>query len=176
MKVAAISGAVIAALAAGAVATPSFAQPYRDSYANDCRQGGNATAGAVIGGIAGALLGSNLAAHHGGRSGGAAIGGVAGALLGSSIARSSSSSCDYQGDNSGYRTRAYSDGYYAQPSYGYAQPTYAYAQPSYAYAQPAYGYRSRGYDARYSDNGYGRDRYDHNRDHNRDGDWHSNFR
>jgi uncharacterized protein YcfJ len=175
MKVAAISGVVIAALAAGAVATPSFAQPYRDSYANDCRQGGNATAGAVIGGIAGALLGSNLAAHHGGRSGGAAIGGVAGALLGSSIARSSSSSCDYQGYNSGYRTQAYSSGYYAQPSYGYAQPTYAYVEPTYAYAQPAYSYRSRGYDARYSDNGYGRGRDDH-RDRNRDGDWHSNFR
>src|SRR5471030_1427641 len=118
MKVAAISGAVIAALATGAVATPSFAQPYRDAYANDCRQDsrGNTTAGAVIGGIAGAVLGSNLAAHHGGRSGGAAIGGVAGALLGNSIARSSNSSCDYQGANSGYRTPAYADGgYYAQP-------------------------------------------------------------
>ena len=45
MKVATISGVVIAALAAGAIATPSFAQPY--GYANDCRQDnrGNAAAG-----------------------------------------------------------------------------------------------------------------------------------
>jgi hypothetical protein len=172
MKAAAISGAVIAALAAGAMATPSFAQPY--GYANDCRQDsrGNGAAGAIIGGIAGAVLGSNLAAHHGGRSGGAAIGGVAGALLGNSIARSSSSSCDYRGYNSGYRAPAYSSGYYAQPSYGYAEPSYGYAEPAYGYAQPAYGYRTRG------DDGYGRDRYDrgHDRDRDRDGDWHSNYR
>ena len=37
---------------------------------------------------------------------------------------------------------------------------------------------TRGYDARYSYDGYGRDRYDRYRDHDRDrdGDWHSNFR
>lgn len=128
MKVAAISGAVIAALAAGAVATPSFAQPYRAyAYDNDCRARSDGAAGAVIGGIAGALLGSNLAAHHGGRAGGAAIGGVAGALIGSSVARS----------NDGCRT--YSQAYRA-PAYGYGD--------SYAYGvdtryRPAYGYDSR---------------------------------
>ena len=46
-----------------------------------------------------------------------------------------------------------------------------------SYARPAYSYRNRGYDARYSDNSYGRDRYDYrDRDRDRDGDWHSNFR
>ena len=143
MKVATISGVVIAALAAGAIATPSLAQPY--GYDRDCRS--NAAAGTILGGIAGAVLGSNLAAHHGGRSGGAAIGGVAGALLGNSIGRSSSS-CDYRG---------YSSGYYAQPGYAYAEPAYVYARPAYSY----------GYEARYD-----RDRY---RGHDRD-DWHARVR
>jgi hypothetical protein len=125
MKVAAISGAVIAALAAGSIATPTLAQDYgyagydgRDAC--QARQHDNGTAGAVIGGIAGVLIGSNLAAHHGGRAGGAAIGGVAGALIGNSIGRSAaSSSCD-----------GYSQGYYSS------------------------GYETRGYDARYGYNGY----------------------
>ena len=151
MKTAAISGAVIAALAVGALATPSFAQSYRAPYNSDCRRS-DGTTGAVIGGIAGAILGSNLAAHHGGRSGGAAIGGVAGALLGNSIARGSQS-CGAQGYSSGYS--GYSRGYQDR-SYGYAQPTYRYAQPTYAYAQPYYG----GYDSRYGDNSYSRPRYD----------------
>lgn len=180
MKTVAISGAVIVALAVGALATPAFAQTYRAPYNSDCRRS-DGTAGTVIGGIAGALLGSNLAAHHGGRAGGAAIGGVAGALIGNSIARGSSQSCDTQSYNSGYRQPAY---VYAQPSYAYAQPTYGYAQPRYAYAQP-----SDGYDTRYRDNGYSynRPRYDRDRDdyrdrdHDRDrrrdrDDWHENFR
>ena len=172
MKVAMISGAVIAALAAGAIATPSFAQPYGYGYANDCRQDrGNAAAGTIIGGIAGAVLGSNLAAHHGGRSGGAAIGAVAGALLGNSIGRSSSQSCDYRDYDASYRTPAYSSGYYAQPSYGAGY-----------YTQPAYGYRA--YDTRYSYDAYSRPQYDRDRDHYRDRDhdgrpdrdWRSNYR
>ena len=107
MKTATITGAVIAALAVGALATPSFAQPYGAPYNSDCRRSDGA-GGAVIGGIAGALLGSNLAAHHGGRAGGAAIGGVAGALIGNSIARGSQS-CGYQGYSSGYQ--GYNSGY-----------------------------------------------------------------
>ncbi len=47
---------------------------------------GSAAAGAVLGGIAGAVIGSNVA-HGGGRTGGAVIGGVGGAAVGSSIAR-----------------------------------------------------------------------------------------
>jgi len=133
MKVATISGVVIAALAAGAIATPSFAQPYGYGYANDCRQEqhSNATAGTIIGGIAGAVLGSNLASHHGGRSGGAAIGAVAGALLGNSIGRSSSQSCDYRDYNASYRAPAYSSSYYAQPAYGYDARYGAYGHPRY---------------------------------------------
>jgi hypothetical protein len=189
MKTATVTGAVIAALAVGALATPSSAQTYRGQYSNDCRRS-DGTAGTVIGGIAGALLGSNLAAHHGGRAGGAAIGGVAGALLGNSIGRSSGQSCDYQGYNNGYRqpTYAYAAPAYEQPTYGYgqtyryAQPSYGYAQQTYSYAQPAYGYETR-----YSDDRYNRPQYDHDREQYRDrdqyrdrnwdrADWHENFR
>ena len=158
MKVAAFSGAVIAALAAAAVATPSLAQSYGYARDSGCRSDG--TAGTVIGGIAGAVLGSNLAAHHGGRAGGAAIGGVAGALLGNSVARNS---CGNRGYSSRYGSTSYSSGYYSQPGYGYTQPAYRYAQPSYrsyGYAQPNYGAYRGGYDNRYSDNSY-RDYRDH---------------
>jgi uncharacterized protein YcfJ len=164
MKTAAISGALIAALAAGAVALPtvSAAQPY--GYASDCRRS-DGTAGTIIGGIAGAVLGSNLAAHHGGRAGGAAIGGVAGALLGNSIARSGSS-CGTYNQASGYDNRGYDNQSYgyaeSYPSYGYGQ-TYGYA----TYSQPYYsgGYVSRDRDDRYRghDNNWRRDR-DDNRD------------
>ena len=131
MKAAATSGAVIAALAAGALATPTFAQPYRGyAYDNDCRSDG--AAGAVIGGIAGAVLGSNLASHHGGRAGGAALGGLAGALIGNGIARSNDSCHSY---SHAYRAPAYgySDRYaYSAPAYGYSdRDAYSYARPDY---------------------------------------------
>src|SRR5580765_2484305 len=120
MKTAAISGAVIAALAAGAVAIPtaSAAQPYgygSDGY-SDCRRSDGA-AGTIIGGIAGAVLGSNLAAHHGGRAGGAALGGVAGALIGNSIARSGND-CRTYSEGYGYDSRG--SGYGYAPSYSYS--------------------------------------------------------
>lgn len=151
MKNAAVTGAVVAALAAGAVAIPSAssAQSYR--YNNsDCRS--NGTAGAVIGGIAGALLGSSVAPHHGNRAGGAAIGGVAGAVIGNSIGRSSSD-CS----NQAY----YRDGrYYRQaPSY-YSNQSY-YSTPGY-YSSPSY--YSGGYDGRYGYNTYA-PRYDYRYDH-----------
>ncbi len=160
MKTAAISGALVAALAAGAIAIPtaSAAQPYGyDSRGySDCRN--NGAAGTIIGGIAGALLGSSVAPHHGNRAGGAAIGGVAGALIGNSVARSSSS-CGTYNQAYGYGDRSYG---YAQtyPSYGYASsyPTYGYGQ-SYGYATYGRSYSS-GYDHdRYRDN----DRRDHDR-------------
>src|SRR5512138_1083750 len=155
MKTAAISGVLIAALAAGAVAIPtaSSAQPYgydRSSY-GDCKSDG--TAGAIIGGIAGALLGSSVAPHHGNRAGGAAIGGVAGALLGNSIARSSSN-CRTVSEGYGYDSYGYSPSYSYAPSYGYSS---YYSQPRY------YG--------GYADRDYRRD-HDHDWRRDRDDDYH----
>jgi uncharacterized protein YcfJ len=136
MKAAAISGAVIAALAAGALATPTFAQPYRGyGYDNDCRSDG--TAGAVIGGIAGAVLGSNLAAHHGGRAGGAALGGIAGALIGNGIARSNDN-CRSYGQAYSAPVYGYSDSY----AYGYDR---AYERRDYDHDRPDYDRDGRDY-------------------------------
>ncbi|MDB5460150.1 MAG: hypothetical protein JWO72_1891 [Caulobacteraceae bacterium] len=53
---------------------------------------GNQVGGAILGGIAGAVIGSNVA-RGGGREGGAIIGGVGGAALGSNIAKNATH-CD----------------------------------------------------------------------------------
>lgn len=120
MKTAAITGAVLAALAAGAIATPSSA---RDPC--EQRKHNNGTAGAVLGGIAGAVLGHNIG-HHGGRTGGAIIGGVAGAAVGNNIGRSGTK-CDgyaYYNQNGGYydrdgRWHSYSTNYQYGSNSGY---------------------------------------------------------
>jgi hypothetical protein len=52
------------------------------------KKANNEVAGTLLGGIAGAVVGSNLA-HGGGRTGGAVIGGVAGAAIGNTVGRSS---------------------------------------------------------------------------------------
>ena len=114
MKTAAITGAAIAALAATAIATPSFA---RDPCQQ--RKHNNGTAGAVIGGIAGAVLGNNIA-HGGGRTGGTIIGGVAGAALGNSIGRSSTKCDGYAYYNGGYYD-AYGNWHASAPTY-YSSP------------------------------------------------------
>jgi len=88
-------------------AAPAAAQGYR--YSDDCtrRIHNNGTTGAIVGGIAGAVVGSNLA-HGGGRTGGAVLGGAAGAAIGNNIARSST--------KDGCRGRPYySRGYYVPP-------------------------------------------------------------
>ena len=141
-----ITGALIAATAAGALSIPTFAsaQPY--GYYDDCRvrEHSNGAAGAIIGGIAGALLGSSVAPHHGNRAGGAAIGGVAGAVIGNSIGRSSAKDNSYA-----------CNGYYDRRYYGtYSAPTYydnrydgRYGYNGY-YSQP-YSYENRSYDYPY---------------------------
>lgn len=95
-KIAALSAAALAVITAGtAVATPSQARDYRGygHYDDACRTSktNKGTAGAVIGGLAGAVLGSNIAGR-GDRTEGAVIGGVAGALIGNGVGRSSAKS------------------------------------------------------------------------------------
>jgi hypothetical protein len=58
------------------------------------------TGGAILGGILGAVIGSNLASG-GGRTGGAIIGGVGGAALGANVAKNSQGACPQ-----GYAMRA----------------------------------------------------------------------
>lgn len=124
MKVAAISGlAAVAALAGAGMALPAAAQPYPGySYdgRNPCqeKQHDNGTAGALLGGVGGALLGNSIA-HGGGRAGGTIIGGVAGAVVGNNIGRSSAKSSDAC---QGFEYHSYYNGY--APQYGgyYQQP------------------------------------------------------
>jgi hypothetical protein len=95
-KFAAISATVLALVGAGAAATPSFARDYgygyraADEACHDKKQDKGAT-GAIVGGLAGALLGSQIAGR-GDHAGGAVIGGLAGAVLGNTIGRSSAKS------------------------------------------------------------------------------------
>jgi Glycine zipper 2TM domain len=77
---------------------------------------GRTGAGAMIGGGAGAVIGSQLAAR-GRRTEGSILGGVLGAVVGSQVGRSSSDACR------SYQSSYGSSGYYNQ---GYSQPTYGY--------------------------------------------------
>ena len=90
----------LALSAAAMVAVPvaAEAQDYYGGYRQNCD--GNTAAGAAIGGIAGAVLGSSVARgghysyrygryHHGDRTAGALIGGALGAVVGGAIASNS---------------------------------------------------------------------------------------
>lgn len=108
---------------------------------------GRTGAGAVIGGGAGAVIGSQLAAR-GRRTEGSILGGVLGAVVGSQVGRSSSDACrSYQ--SNGYN--GYSQGY------GYSEPTYSYYDNRYTGDQ-GYGYGYSDYDRR-EDYAYDRGRY-----------------
>ncbi len=140
MKIAALSTTALALVGAVAAATPSFAHDYPGyaygyGYAGPdpcaAQQHDSGTAGAVLGGLAGALLGSSLAGHHA-RGGGAAIGAVAGAVIGNNIARSNARSSDAcRARDYGYASwrgaAPYGGDYYRSSyrSYGYGYAGYA---------------------------------------------------
>ena len=86
MKIALVSGALVAAIAAGAIATPSFAQDYR-GYSRDrgyASCGDGAATGTVVGAVTGGFLGSQVAGR-GNRTGGTLIGAGLGAVAGHHI-------------------------------------------------------------------------------------------
>ncbi len=123
-------------LAVGSATTPTLAQDYPGSgyYDGGChaRERQSGTAGAVLGGVGGALLGSSLAGHHSGREEGAVIGGIAGALLGNSIGRSSAKSSDVCQD------RAYGEAYYGPGRFASARPAYPSEYYERRYYAPVY--------------------------------------
>lgn len=105
-QVLALAGAVMAA----ALATPAAAQTYeqrayheqhvqQQQYCSQ-RRNGNTAAGAVLGGIAGAVLGSQ-ASGRGHRTDGSVLGAVVGATAGAMIGRSNTR-CDTQGSYDPY--------------------------------------------------------------------------
>ena len=112
-----LSLAAIAAtsITAGAASAQDYGYHAYDAPRDACAQvqHNRGTSGALLGALAGAALGSNLASHHGGRSGGAILGALAGAAVGNNIGRSSgqqSAPCQVRDD---------APAYYAQTSGGY---------------------------------------------------------
>ena len=108
-------------------------------------------AGNIVGGIAGALLGSQVGRGNG-KIAATAAGGILGAIVGGNVERGSSYRQSYNQPQQGYYDsdrqpptqyqNSYNTVTYAQPAYAepvYAEPVYAqpiYAQPTYVYAQP----------------------------------------
>jgi hypothetical protein len=134
---------------ASAAAVPTFAAAqssgYYDSrsgsYYDPCRRDSTnrATTGGIIGALAGAAIGSNLAAHHGGRTGGAALGGVAGAVAGAAIGKNSAA-CQPGQSRQGYYNN--SPSYYGSNSYDRGYPDRDYDRSRYDrddYAYDRYG-------------------------------------
>ena len=158
MKIFALTGlSALAALAVAAAAPPAGAQPHGDSSDRDpCQQKQHnaGTAGALIGGAAGAAIGNSVS-HGGGRTGGTIIGGVAGAVIGDNVGRrsaKSSDACRYGYYDPRRYAHTYSTpGYDAHYGYNtYYPPVSGYAPQPYRgrggySAQPYYG-RDYGYD------------------------------
>ena len=150
----------VAILALGA---PLLAQAhdYRRNYYDDgCtdRIHNNGVTGALLGGAAGAVIGSNLASH-GGRTGGTLLGAAAGAAVGSNIARSTT------------KDRCRGPGRVVDYDYPPPRPIYATPQPVYVAPPPpppAYGYEV--YDDGPHDRGRHRGWYKHHHDEDDDDD------
>jgi hypothetical protein len=109
------------AFALMAVAQPASAQQYRTYHdehvaTQECQQSRNnrTVGGALIGGIAGAVLGHNAASGHGNRDEGRALGAIVGAVAGGAIGRNTAR-CDTQvrGSYDPYYGQAQDDSYYA---------------------------------------------------------------
>ncbi|WP_426016261.1 glycine zipper 2TM domain-containing protein [Brevundimonas sp. DWR2-3-1b1] len=129
----------------------NYGRGYQQSYDPCARERqGRTGAGAVIGGGAGAVIGSQLAAR-GRRTEGSILGGVLGAVVGSQVGRSSSDACRSYQNNYGQSSYG-SNGYYAQ---GYSQPSYY--DDRYTGDQ-GYRYEDRRDDYAYSSGGYYDDR------------------
>ena len=131
-KFAPAAAALTAVIALGSIASPVMAQDYRgyngaparyDAYACQDAKHQNQTAGGIIGALAGAVIGSNLAAHGGGRTGGALLGAAAGAAVGSNIGVSSahqSGACQ-SADAYGRSAYGYDRGYASSRRYVYGR-------------------------------------------------------
>lgn len=137
------------------------------SERNCVRARSNATAGAVIGGVFGALLGSSVAGRHD-RGAGAFVGGVVGAAGGAAIGDSSRNDTS-PGCPPGYVVRGgapafYYEGYgdsYAYAAPGWYRPWYFYEgrwsyrpYPYHAWYSRHYGYRPYGGAYRHYGGGY----------------------
>ena len=107
----------------------------------------DAVNGAIVGGIAGAIIGNNSGDHNALR--GAAIGSVAGALIGSATDNSNHNSHGYYARPPMQVSVGYSSGYGYGHSYGYGHRFHgyrnAYGYGAYGYVPPVAYYSSYGY-------------------------------
>jgi hypothetical protein len=120
---------LLAASFAAIVTIPTISQAQSTACQRDQRN--DRVAGTVVGGVAGALLGSVIAGNSS-NTAGTVVGGVAGAIAGNQIAKSGTRCPE------GYYEVPTTAPVYAQPGYGqpgYGQP--GYGQPG--YGQPGYG-------------------------------------
>jgi len=127
----------------GATASPEYTRTYEECRAQQNRR---AVGGAVIGALAGAVFGNNVASggHQGdGTALGAVLGGAAGAAIGHGTAR-----CEATHDAQAYRSDRYgrNDGYAGQDRYG---------RDDELEGGPDGSYDPRGGDRNYRRTGYG---------------------
>src|SRR5579871_6060861 len=100
-------------LAAAAIPTLAFAQPYDPG----CVQANhdNHVAGTVIGAVAGAVIGGAIGSNNHNTGAGVAIGGVTGAVAGNAISRSNDHPCPAGYVYQGPPPQQYPDQYQGQP-------------------------------------------------------------
>lgn len=129
---------------------PSYdRQPYYDPCVRDQRE--RQTAGGLVGGALGAVVGSQVSAR-GRRTEGSVLGGVLGAVVGSSVGRSQAACDSGYGYDRGYTSSApvYDDRYYGQDQYdrrSYDDDRRDYDRRDYDsrydYSRPSAGYGQR---------------------------------
>ncbi len=159
MKIALVSGALVAAIAAGAIATPSFAQDYR-GYSRDrgyASCGDGAATGTVVGAVTGGFLGSQLSGR-GDRTGGTILGALAGGLFGNAIGRSSSHNSYACDSRNRYRSN-YGHDKYGQADYGRTYNSgsnryYGSGARNWSDSDRSYGGYDQGHGSYYGDGGY----------------------
>lgn len=143
LSAAAIATAFTALSPAIASAQPRAYEQYGSGdgyYYDGCRraQSSNATGAGLLGAVAGAVIGGNVASRNA-RDEGAILGGLLGAAVGASVGKNAAA-CRSDGYTSYQQTYQQPQVYYSQ-SYYSPQPSY-YGQgygPAYSYApQPAY--------------------------------------
>lgn len=149
---AAIATAFAGLLPAAASAQPRAYDQYGDGsgyYYDGCRraQSSNATGAGLLGAVAGAVIGGNVASRNA-RDEGAVLGGLLGAAVGASIGKNAAAcrSDGYTSYQPAYQQPQvyYSQSYYSRP-YAYYGQGYG---PAYSYApQPAYDDYGYDYDA-----------------------------
>jgi uncharacterized protein YcfJ len=124
-----------------AAPAPASAQGYYDYSRDACRheKSNNTTAGAVIGGLGGAIIGNSVAGR-GDRTAGTVVGGALGAAVGAGVG---SSTTDCNDDRRGYDYRRYdydrdrydtNRGYYDRDGEWRANP-YPYGRDAYDYGE-----------------------------------------